>query len=579
MADVVERYRIVGENAVGAAFNQILNQSRSTTQKMRAIFTTAFAGISLGSLTAVIKSAVDRADEIKTLAESFGTTTEELSRLDYIAKQSNTTLRDLTSGLTAYQKNIVLAGEDSGRARKAIAALRLDADALVKLPLPRQLAVIADAFRKIENPAERVRISAQLFGDEVGRRMIPILARGSEEMKALADEADRTGKTLTTFQAETLQRTDTAFKNLGASADAFKTRLAVGLTPVIEKIVGLLDKLASPDRSAEFKLTAFYLEKNIALFKKLGLDTTKLEQALQTTKNVMEGIGKVPPPTEFFSTTVAGATAAADAAEKLRQVINSIRESGQLNQEVPRLGDSDAENTRKINAEMEKILAANRQLRSDTVAVEGEFFKVNEAANGLMDTLKDEGARRAVGYISDAIMGLDKGARNFAKGMIDAFRRILADKAAQQLMAWFEGLGKGGGGGGGGFFGVLVSGLGSLFGGSSGAPGSTPTVPRMFKGYATGGFMSPGSFGIVGENGPELAFAGNKGATIIPFPKDRMAAPVVNVHVTTNVDARGASVELVNRLPAILEQNRRAAVEEAEVRFVEGLRRNRYRLG
>ncbi len=48
-----------------------------------------------------------------------------------------------------------------------------------------------------------------------------------------------------------------------------------------------------------------------------------------------------------------------------------------------------------------------------------------------------------------------------------------------------------------------------MFGGSGGN--------NMFGGFfAEGGKLAPGKFGIVGENGPELAFAGNSPLNIMP---------------------------------------------------------------
>lgn len=65
----------------------------------------------------------------------------------------------------------------------------------------------------------------------------------------------------------------------------------------------------------------------------------------------------------------------------------------------------------------------------------------------------------------------------------------------------------GGSGNGGGFENIL----GGLFGGTGGGGAG------MFGGFfAEGGKLAPGKFGVVGENGPELAFAGNSPLNIIP---------------------------------------------------------------
>jgi hypothetical protein len=68
---------------------------------------------------------------------------------------------------------------------------------------------------------------------------------------------------------------------------------------------------------------------------------------------------------------------------------------------------------------------------------------------------------------------------------------------------------------------------------------------KLFSGFfAEGGFIQPGTFGIVGERGPEIAFGGASGQTITPLA----GGPVFNV------DMRGASAEAVARLEQLVRQ-------------------------
>lgn len=78
----------------------------------------------------------------------------------------------------------------------------------------------------------------------------------------------------------------------------------------------------------------------------------------------------------------------------------------------------------------------------------------------------------------------------------------LAGDIANQLFIqpFLSSLGGGGGQGGGGFLGGLVDGLFSVFAG----------------GFAKGGIIPSGQWGVVGENGPELAFGGRSGMNVLP---------------------------------------------------------------
>ena len=153
----------------------------------------------------------------------------------------------------------------------------------------------------------------------------------------------------------------------------------------------------------------------------------------------------------------------------------------------------------------------------------GEFAK--EAARGIQSSLGDG--------VLQAMEGNFKGIGDSFKRTLDRMAAdIVAAQLAKKLLGDFDKTGeiggilgdlanmfKGstggtGGGGGGGFFQTAFSAVASYFAG----------------GFAEGGRIPPGHFGIVGENGPEFAFGGPGGLNIQP----NRGAMVVNNHFTIN---------------------------------------------
>lgn len=102
---------------------------------------------------------------------------------------------------------------------------------------------------------------------------------------------------------------------------------------------------------------------------------------------------------------------------------------------------------------------------------------------------------------------------------------------------------------GGGPSGALVGSVNSLFGGE-------------FAGlFARGGTIPPGSWGIVGEEGPELAFAGPGGLGILSNAESRRmlvagAAGGPTIAMPITIDATGADPAAIARLNAKLDQLR-----------------------
>lgn len=95
-------------------------------------------------------------------------------------------------------------------------------------------------------------------------------------------------------------------------------------------------------------------------------------------------------------------------------------------------------------------------------------------------------------------------------------RKLVTEPISDSLTGLLKGLGSGGGGVGGGKVGegldqLLYRGFTALFGG----------------GFASGGFLPPGRWGVVGERGPEIAFGGRGGQTITPM--SAIGGPTINV--------------------------------------------------
>lgn len=205
-------------------------------------------------------------------------------------------------------------------------------------------------------------------------------------------------------------------------------------------------------------------------------------------------------------------------------------------------------NYQREEAELGELFKANKiTLDEYTTALFGLDEKYDELAKKADKTGVDmeQFGKRAAENIQDAFADFlfdpfDQGLKGMAKGFIDTVRKMIAEaQAAQLAKALF---GEMAGGSGGGIFGSL---LGGLFGGGSGynpANGPPPIKPSFAA--ADGGSFGPGRWGIVGEEGPELLYTGQSGATIIP--NKGMGGN------TYNIDARGADQGAVVRLEQAL---------------------------
>lgn len=204
----------------------------------------------------------------------------------------------------------------------------------------------------------------------------------------------------------------------------------------------------------------------------------------------------------------------------------------------------------EINAAADKIVKANEKKTQSL----GDLFKKpegdvgSETASGGSDKKLKKDSKETTSQIEkdfnrigdsiesrlvdslDVVGGKFTGFQDLAKGILSDINQTLLKSALDSF----------GIGGKGGMINNLLGSLGGMFGGGggggSGVGGLISTAASLFGGFfADGGTLKPGKFGIVGENGPELAFAGNSPMQVMP---NGMATAPVNV--TMNIQTPDA---------------------------------------
>lgn len=144
-------------------------------------------------------------------------------------------------------------------------------------------------------------------------------------------------------------------------------------------------------------------------------------------------------------------------------------------------------------------------------------------------------AKRAAENMQDAFADFlfdpfEEGTDGMLKSFSETLRRMAAEAASKNLLEGLFGFEDSKGGSQPG----ILSGIGDFFAG-------------MFAG---GGVIPAGQFGIVGENGPEIAYGGNNPATIIPMTSGGggVSVNIINnagADVSTRPGTNGASLDVI----------------------------------
>lgn len=192
-----------------------------------------------------VKGAIDHADALSKTAQKAGVATEALSRLEFAAKLSDLSLDQLAGGLQKLSRNMVdVSTGSTGPAAAAFAALGISVtDAAGNVRASEDVfAEVAERFVRMEDGATKTALAIQIFGKS-GADLIPLLNSGRDGLKAMADESDRLGLTISTKTGRAAEQFNDTLTRVGAILSGVVNKVMEAALPALQSFA---DLLASP---------------------------------------------------------------------------------------------------------------------------------------------------------------------------------------------------------------------------------------------------------------------------------------------------------------------------------------------
>lgn len=210
---------------------------RNTNEAARKIGVAAGAATAAAVLGygAMVKAAIDAADEGAKLARSTGLTTEALSELQYVAGQSG--VEDLGGSLVKFNKAIVEAAEGSKAQQAAFADLGVKiTDANGKIRRTEDiLSDAAEGFAGYGDGAKKSSLAMDLFG-KTGAEMISFLSLGKKGLAEGREEARLFGQSIGGETAAASEQFNDNLSRMGALAQGVANQTAAELAPALAKV-------------------------------------------------------------------------------------------------------------------------------------------------------------------------------------------------------------------------------------------------------------------------------------------------------------------------------------------------------
>jgi phage-related tail protein len=483
---------------------------------LAAVATAAVAASS--ALGLAVKGAIDHADALSKSAQKAGVTVEALSRLEYAAKLSDVSLEGLTSGLAKLAK----AMSDATISKTSTAAIAFKAlgvsvtDATGKLrPTEVVFNEVADKLAQLEDGSTKTALAMQIFGKS-GTELIPLLNSGAAGLKQMADEADRTGNTLSGRTAVAAEKFNDTLTRVGLILQGVVNKVMEAALPALQ---ALAETLASP----EFGNAAQKLATNVLpILDAIAQAAIRAANAFDFLKNGSKEFQYAKGRTQALNDLRSRSTNIED-----RTVDPASFYAGILNPGGGLVQGTPAAATKPITF-APPSLSGGGSTSGDSPIVKGlkatgaALDDVQQKAQRFADT-----AASAFSNFADAVLS--------GTNPLQAMSDLLGDIGKQLLNAGIQTLFR------------------SLFAGAGG--GSLFSLP----GFAAGTMSAPAGLAWVGENGPELVnFRGGESVLSAPQSAALAGGPQINISITgSRQDAAEIARQVGRTLPdAIAAYNR-----------------------
>ena len=232
----------VAQGALGKLSTQMSELSALSAKGLSFVGIAGLAGaVAAGTAALVgsVKAAADYGDQLDNMSQRTGIAVEDLAKLQYAAKLSDTSTEALGKGLKTLAGLMVAAAggaaESSALFEKYGIAVR-NTDGSVRSTAA-VLGDLADQFSTMPDGANKAALAAEFFGQKMGVEMIPLLNQCRAGIKALGDEAERLGLVMGKDQAKAAADFNDNLDKMAALAQAAKVSLGGQLIPILNEFL------------------------------------------------------------------------------------------------------------------------------------------------------------------------------------------------------------------------------------------------------------------------------------------------------------------------------------------------------
>jgi len=274
--------------AVGGKMQDFGNKVEGVGKKLSVV--SAGAAAIGGGLVKMGLDSVKSADELKTMAQQTGFSTDELQKMQYASELVDVSVEDITGALKKFKKSV----DPSNKSLQELGVSVTDAEGNLRDSTDVFYDTL-EALGKIENETERDQIAMSLFGKSADS-LAGIVDDGGAALKAYGEEAENLGLILDNDTIDALGETDDEIQKLKASTAATMAQIGANvasvLGPALESVAGLVATVTEKLRNLTPEQTEMIL-KIIAVVAAIGPLVTIIGKVISIGGMLISGIGTI----------------------------------------------------------------------------------------------------------------------------------------------------------------------------------------------------------------------------------------------------------------------------------------------
>jgi len=378
-------------------FNTGLAQSQSKLKVFGNTAKIAFTAITVAGIAAgaalikMTKDTVRYANEVRKASLATGVAVEQFQELAYAAKQEHADVGALEKGLGNLTIRLGYAGDELETYLRYFRALGIEyknQDGTLRNTID-VFYDIADKAHKGALSTEELAAITQLFGARAGRVLIPMLRKGSDWFKKMAQEGHTLGIVMLEEDVEAVKKFDDSMTRLKESFNAAKRMMVMALLPSLQEfarwalevmpiaIGGILASLK------EFELAILRMQKTWIIIKSLIPDQD-IDALGESLFNVNQRIN------ETVEAQDALIDKWAELSAKFRDINldigDTVEEAEELNEEMFVFSETPLG---PYLHELDLVEKGTRDVREATGNLEDGIYNVTSAAHFMGDAIYD----------------------------------------------------------------------------------------------------------------------------------------------------------------------------------------------